>query len=151
MSKPPEEQPPEDRMADGYEPRFDLDHAVGKQGELFVSEILAALQSERVEVKTDLKASRYGNVFLEYECLRRGRYQPSGIATTDAKLWVFVLDLGNVAVAVSTDRLRELGRLAYRHGRTRECVRGSHPTRGVVIKVADLMDGGTTARKGTGN
>lgn len=137
-----------DRMADGYEPRFDIDHEVGKQGELFVSDLIAALKSERVEVKTDLKAQKTGNIYVEFECKRRGTYVPSGISTTEAAVWVFVLDMGNLAVAISTHFLREIGRAAYKAGKVRECLRGSHPTRGVVIPVAELLSNGTMARKG---
>ena len=124
-----------DRLAPGYEPRFDLDLAVGQQGELFVANIAEMLGSGsgEVEVKTDAPIARTGNVYIEYECLRPGRYEPSGIATTEAKIWAFVLP-ANVLIAAPVENVKDIARRHY-STRRRECVRGSHPTRGVVIPV----------------
>lgn len=133
------------RLVDGYEPRFDIDYERDRQGELFVHDIIRLLQTESVEVKTDERAKDTGNVYVEYECLRGGEYVKSGLATTDADAWVFVLEKGDLAVFVSTLMLRELAREAYKKGRLRECVRGSHPTRGVVIPLAELVSAGTHA------
>lgn len=66
----------------------------------------------RIELKTDHKAARTGNVFVEYQ-------QPtgkSGIAKTEAEWWAFHL-VGLGYCIVPTERLRALARQAYREGR----------------------------------
>lgn len=69
-------------MPEGYEPRFDLDYARGRQGELFVEAVRDAIQTERCEVKRDDRSVETGNVYVEYQCLRRGKWTKSGIATS---------------------------------------------------------------------
>lgn len=138
-----------ERAVDGYEPRFDLDYERGRQGELFVDDIIAALRTESVEVKTDDQAQRTGNVYVEYECLRHGEYVPSGLATTDAEMWAFVIEDGQMMVALPTEKLKEIARSAIRAGRTAECKRGSHPTRGVTVPLTDLVRWGTKAGRGS--
>jgi hypothetical protein len=75
------------RMSEGYEPRFDIDLEVGRQGELFVARIVDSIAASRHEVKTDEKALLTGNIFLEVQCLYRGRWERSGIARTEAEVW----------------------------------------------------------------
>lgn len=141
----------DERLTDDYEPRYDIDYEAGRQGEFFVVDIIEALTSERVEVKTDLMSQETGNVYVEYECLKRGKYVPSGIAVTEAPLWVFVLECGELAVVISTSRLKELAGDAYRNGRKRECKKGSHPTRGVVIPLTMLVKAGRKIGNGDGH
>lgn len=64
--------PVDARKADGYEPRFDIDASYGRQGELFVSSIIDALTGGSVEVKRDSRFAKTGNVYVEYECRKRG-------------------------------------------------------------------------------
>ena len=58
-----------------------------------------------VEVKHDQQAERTQQVAVKLEC----NGKPSGIATTDAAWWAFVI--GSRAVIVKTDLLRELIRI----------------------------------------
>ncbi len=130
-----------DRMAKGYEPRFDIDMAVGRQGEMFVARITEAIKSgASIETKTDAAASKWGRVYLEYECMYGGEYRKSGIAATDAELWATVLE-GDVLIVAPTWRFRYAANKAYKSKPLRrELKRGSHPTRGVVIPIAALID-----------
>ena len=128
-----------DRLSEGYVPDFDLDAAVGRQGEMFVKDIASALAEGTVEVKTDQLAHRTGNVYIEYACMRKGKWQPSGIAATTSEVWAFVLGAGDVLVAAPTVVFRDMARIARSEGRVKECKRGSHPTRGVVIPVNELI------------
>jgi hypothetical protein len=123
-----------DRLAKGYEPSFDIDYQVGAQGELFVADIIDSLTKggTRVEVKRDEKVEQTGNVYLELECLKRGAYVPSGIATSKAEFWAFVLPR-NVLIVAPTESVRALA--ARYSNRASECNRGSHPTKGVTIPV----------------
>lgn len=128
-----------DRLAAGYEPKFDIDYDVGEQGELYVLRVIDSLKSgERVEVKTDEMAEKTGNVYVEYACQYRGEWKPSGIATTDAAIWSFVI--GEAVVVAQTDRLKEIARFYYQFPQhRRSCRRGSHPTRGVTIPIVNLI------------
>src|SRR5215475_8359534 len=76
-----------DRMADGYQPDFDIDAAAGRQGELLVADVIRALRDGSAEVKTDEMALVTGNVYIECECLRRGKWRPSGVMATGAEIW----------------------------------------------------------------
>ena len=145
MTEPPET----DRLAEGYEPRFDIDYSeVGRPGELFVMGIIEGLKSDRVEVKTDQVSQTTGNIYVEYACKKQGQYKPSGLAVTEASLWVFVLELGDLAIAVSVERLKELFADGWRNGKRRKCIRGGYPTKGVVIPIATLALSGTRAGRG---
>ena len=122
-----------DRLTPGYEPSFDIDLEVGRQGELYVVDVAQMLAdgTGRVEVKVDEQAARTGNVYVEYQCLRGGEWRPSGIATTSAHLWAFVI-AGRVMVVAPTECVRSVARSHF-PSRRKQMDRGSHPTRGLVI------------------
>lgn len=129
----------DDRTAGGYEPEFDIDYEYGRQGELFFQSIRKAMQEDRVEVKRDGRFAETGNLYVEFACLRRGTWTPSGIAVSTAEAWSFVLGDSEVALTLSTDLLKDICRMAYRQGRIAEEKDGSHPTKGVLLKVSHLM------------
>lgn len=129
-----------DRLTDGYQPDFDIDQQVGRQGELWVTNIIRALLEGRSEVKTEEAALRYGNLYVEFQCLRRGRWRWSGIATTKAEVWVSIPIPDGMAIVISTERLRSIVKPKWLRGDIKECVRGSHPTRGVTVPIRDLFD-----------
>ena len=132
-----------DRMSDGYEPRFDIDLEVGRQGELFVARIMDAMVGERAEVKTDEKARTSGNVYLECRCQYRGEWCNSGIATTEAEYWFHVI--GETVIVAPVHRVREVARHYWNTRWRRPMLRGSHPTIGIVLPQAmflrDLIEG----------
>lgn len=126
-----------DRFSEGYEPNFDIDAAVGRQGELLWGDIRAALRDGSAEVKTDEKALFTGNVWIEYQCLRKGEWVASGVSATSSEVWVHVI--GAVAVVAPCWQVREMVRQAWKDGLGKEMTRGSHPTRGVVIPISQLL------------
>ena len=128
------------RTATGFEPRFDVDYEYGHQGELFVTDIISALKNNRVEVKR--KRYEDDQFYVEYQCLKRGNWEKSGIATTEAELWAFVIADTGVAVVVTTSRLRDAAAFVFKHmkGNRREERDGSHPTRGVLVPFVMLVD-----------
>lgn len=67
-----------------YNSDFRYDLKVGQLQEKWLADIL---ESETIEVKRDFMASQTGRVFVEFFC----RNKPSGIATTQAKFWAFIL------------------------------------------------------------
>jgi hypothetical protein len=83
---------------------FDVDLAKGQIAEQMLQDILAG----QVEVKCDSRVSQTGNVAVEYMCSGR----PSGISTSQAPWWAFVLDGARfrqeVVVLIQKDRLVEL-------------------------------------------
>lgn len=126
-----------DRLAEGYQPDFDIDAAVGRQGELLVNSVIAALRDGTAEVKTDERAAQTGNVYVEWSCLRRNAWHPSGIAATKADVWAVVI--GRVVIVAPREVVLEAAREAYREGRRVACTVGSHPTQGVTLPIDSLI------------
>lgn len=86
---------------------FDIDIEYGRQGENYLLDIL---ETKRIEVKTDRIAHITGNVAVEYKY--RGR--PSGIATTEADYWAFILYDMTTIIMVPTDKLKAIAREKYK-------------------------------------
>lgn len=132
-----------DRLSPGYEPNFDIDLALGQQGELYVVDIIDSLvmANGRIEIKTDERSLDTGNLYVEYECRKFGGWQKSGIAVSAAEFWAFVIGGDTVLVAPAW-RVKEAVRRLYKTGAyyRKECVRGSHPTRGVIIPLRRVFE-----------
>ena len=116
-------------------PDWDIDRARGEEAEQLVRQMRTALAVGSCEVKRDDKAARTGNVYVERECLTARGWMPSGIQSTKATNWVFVLYDMRVIVWMPVWLLRNIAAA----GRPAECRVGSHPTRGVVIPVDRLL------------
>lgn len=121
------------------EPRFDIDLAYGQQGELLVASIVDSLRdgTGAIEVKSDRQWARTGNVYVELECKRRGSYVASGLQTTTATLWAFVVGYPEVVLIVPTAMLHE--EVWRPETRRAEETDGSHPTRGVLVPTQRLL------------
>lgn len=129
------------------EPRFDIDFAEGWQAEKWVGDIREAMKFGSIEVKCDGKASETGNVYVEYQCKKQAGWEPSGLATSEAYLWVFVIGLNECAIVITRERLTELARRAFTYKTPdgkfpfrKEEKDGSHPTKGVVISVKKMIE-----------
>jgi hypothetical protein len=120
-------------MSDGYEPRFDIDLEVGKQGEVFVAKIIDSIASGRHEVKTDEKALVTGNVYLEAKCRYRNEWRPSGISVTEADIWCHVI--GEAVIIAPVYRVKEIVRHYWDTSFRKHMPRGSHPTIGIVLPI----------------
>lgn len=86
---------------------FDIDMEYGTRGENILMDIL---ESKRIEVKTDRLAHITGNVAIEYKY----RGKPSGISTTEAEYWAFVLYDMTTIILVPTEKLKEIARDKFR-------------------------------------
>ncbi len=128
-----------DRMAEGYQPNFDIDYEIGRQGELYVARVIDSLRSGAIEVKTDDKAAQTGNAYLEVQCLYRGEWKRSGIAATQSDIWCHVVS-EEVIVIAPTHRVRALARYYWGTRYQKDCKRGSHPTKGVVIPLRTFIE-----------
>lgn len=89
---------------------FDLDLEYGTEGENHVLNLLNGAM--KVEVKTDRMAHRTGNLAIEYA----SRGLPSGIATTEADYWAFVIGDSKTVIFISTERLKGIARSWYKSG-----------------------------------
>jgi hypothetical protein len=109
---------------------FRWDLKVGQLQEQWLGELL---ENVPIEVKRDFMASQTGNVFVEFFC----RKKPSGIATTEAQYWAFILGEETV-VLLPTVKLKTLARQAYKEGRI---IRGGDngASQGVLINVERLV------------
>lgn len=109
---------------------FAFDLQMGQDEEIWLADLL---RGKTVEVKRDYIASRTGNLFVEFS----SRGKASGLATTRADFWAFILD-GERVVIVPTQFLQQVARLAYREGRT---VRGgdNNTSEGVLVRLEELV------------
>jgi hypothetical protein len=123
-------------MNDKREPRYDwfFDKARGDLGEnLFLKEIL-----EKAEVKTDYQWQSTGNLFIEIECWRDGKMQPSGIVTTESKYWVSICPVGDLSPVIfsfPTNLVRKacIGKSVV------EMNKGANPSKGYLVKITEIM------------
>mgnify|MGYP003650835229 FL=1 len=83
---------------------FSYDLLLGQRGEGLLADILK-LNGDKIEVKTDYKATRTGNLFIEYE----NRGKASGLATSRADYWAFIISNEQIII-VETNKLKTLCR-----------------------------------------
>ena len=130
-----------------YDPslsHFDIDMARGAQGELLVRNICEALGNNRgsIEVKCDSWFVHSGRYYVECHCRHKdGVWRPSGILTTRATFWAFVMGRHPGIVIFDTRWLRQAVALAEQDARNRAaCDYGENPTRGVYVYEKHLRD-----------
>lgn len=113
---------------------FDLDLSKGQEGETLVNELLTG--GKTVEVKRDLKWHQTGNVYIEVQCKSRaGDWYASGLSTTKAAYWAFVLQ--DAVFLVKTDTLIQT---VKNKGRRITCDIEPNPSRGYLITIEDLLE-----------
>ncbi len=121
----------------GRQPDWDVDRRHGEEAESLFAKLGNQTLSGTAEVKRDMRALDTGRVYIEHECRTSVGWRPSGIQSTKADTWVFVL--GPVLLAVPTDAVRDLYRAAVKAGAGAQCVVGSHPTKGVLVDLRKLL------------
>jgi|TARA_R100000084_G_scaffold34033_1_gene13454 hypothetical protein len=87
---------------------FKYDLKLGNKGENLLYNIIK-LKGQTIEVKTDrdaIKNKCTGNLFIEY--MSRGKL--SGISTTQAKWWAFVISNEQI-ILIETNKLKKLCKL----------------------------------------
>ncbi|MDG3582034.1 hypothetical protein [Galbibacter pacificus] len=114
--------------------RYDL--KIGQEAEDKVAAFLKMDKSE-IEVKYEKRTCITSNIFLEFE----GRGKPSGVATSEAKYYVF--EFGNewegMKLVMPTKKLKEMARNFYKRDGYR--VGGdSNTSKGVLIPVHELLN-----------
>ena len=109
---------------------FAYDLQLGLKGENLVYNMLS---NEKIEVKTDFQAKDTGNVFVEY----KSRGKLSGISTTHAKWFCFVLSNENI-IFVDTIKLRNICR-EYLNTK-RDILGGDNNTsKGILLPINQLI------------
>ena len=89
-----------------YNNDFKYDLALGQLGEGWLGHLLS---SKTIEVKFDFGCYRTGNFYIEYE----SRGKKSGIATTEATHWAFIIEDIESIIIIETERLKRLAREYY--------------------------------------
>lgn len=110
---------------------FKYDLEVGQVEEERLAHLLSG---GKIEVKRDFIAHKTGNVFVEYE----SRGAPSGISTTQADYWAFVLEYETVVI-IPSNRLKQKCRTAFKEGRTASGG-DSDTSKGVLLPVTELTN-----------
>lgn len=108
--------------------KFDIDLSYGKEREHRFSELVHST----IEVKSDRKANKTGNVYVEYE----SRGKPGGIEATGAQTWAQEVDK-DVFVVMPVARMKELVR--QRLEKYGPVLGGDgHTSKGVLLRVTEL-------------
>jgi hypothetical protein len=121
------------------EPRFDIDLAYGRQGELQISDYLTWLAEGNGRIEVKRKRYIDLNFYVEMQCDkgRTGVYLPSGISITTAEAWAFPIADTGIAVIIPTNELRSM--LEDPSTYDREERDGSCPTRGKLVNLGALL------------
>ena len=108
--------------------RYDL--KLGQIGEKYLAEILT---NKKIEVKTDFKAMKTGNVFIEY----RSRGKPSGISTSESDFYAFILS-NELIILIEKEKLKSLCRVYLNSNRD---VKGgdSNTSKGILLPVKEII------------
>lgn len=120
------------------EPRFDLDYAYGRQGELLIGDFLQWIASGNGRV--EVKRKRYLDLefYIETHCDKgSGDYVPSGISITTAHAWAFVIADTGISMIVPTEEIRAM--VEDPSARDRTATDGTCRTRGKLINMACLL------------
>ena len=119
------------RLTVDFNSDFRHDLEVGQLSEKFLANLL---ENRTIEVKRDFLAAKTGNVFVEYE----SRGKPSGIATSTADYWAFVLDDERI-IMIPRGLLKVMAREAFEADRL-ATGGDSNTSRGVLVRVRELVE-----------
>jgi hypothetical protein len=126
-------------MTTNHQPKWDIDLAYGEAGEQFVTNLLAGAPS-----KFEVKTKRYLDFkfYVETHQFPSGatEWKDSGIQTTYADYWVYVVGDTGVVMFVPTERLRQAA-LGGREVQERD---GDNPTLGRLVGEKELFKETTT-------
>lgn len=122
-----------------HEPKFDIDLVYGRQGELQIGQFLewVAQGDGHVEVKTKRYLDHKIYVETHHDPGRTETFTLSGISTTAAEMWVYVVAETGIHMAIPTALLREM--LVDSSSRDRSEDHGSCPTKGRLVDFCVLL------------
>ena len=108
-----------------------------------MADIVAALTEQRAEIKTDAWWPKTGRMYVETECMKAdGKWHPSGINKTEARVFVFVAGKHPWMLAIATESLRRAAAhaLARHPGNGASQPRGRYKTKGVFVYWHDIIN-----------
>ena len=97
----------------GYEPRWDIDRPYGEDGETLAANVLG-LPAEHLEVKRKRYEDGLFYVELEHDPGGTDDYRPSGLETTKAEYYAYVIGSTGVVVLIPVPLLKEVVERALR-------------------------------------
>tara|TARA_R100001082_G_scaffold76211_1_gene44287 strand:- start:1833 stop:2264 length:432 start_codon:yes stop_codon:yes gene_type:complete len=114
---------------------FDIDLLRGLNGEVEALDVLTG----KLEVKTDFRAYKTGNLAIEIEC----RGKASGIQTSEADWWLFNIRIPKREPLMLIISLERLKKLASRHLHMNHVVMGGDgkASKLVIIPVSEVICG----------
>lgn len=113
-----------------YNSDFRYDLKLGQLGEKHLSNILS---NKLVEVKTDYKAHKTKNIYIEYQ----SRNRPSGISISESQFYAFVLS-NETILLIETKKLKNLCRKYI--GSDRDIKGGDNNTsKGIILPIKDII------------
>jgi hypothetical protein len=117
----------------GREPRWDGDRLWGEQGEQYIR----GLNGRPWEAKRKRRLDGWIYVETEQDPGRRGQWKPSGIITSEADNWVYLIGETGIATFLPIDLLR----WAIQQGYGKDCAEtdGDNPTRGKLLRIEHLI------------
>jgi len=119
--------------------KFDIQLSQSLQNERRLGEIFASAKIEKIELKSETwQWEQTGNICIEY----RQDGKPSGIAVTEADIWVHELkraDRTLVYLLFPIERLRELARQQYLDGNWRTNAGGGGRFDVVLIPLSEVL------------
>jgi len=114
---------------------WDIDLLRGINGEAEILDILAG----KIEVKTDFQAYKTNNIAIEIE----SRGKPSGIQTSEAKWWIFNIQIPQkdpLLIIVPLERLRQIANKYLHQNRVR--MGGDNNTsKLVIVPISEVFKG----------
>tara|TARA_B110000503_G_scaffold101884_1_gene152172 strand:+ start:3407 stop:3829 length:423 start_codon:yes stop_codon:yes gene_type:complete len=127
-----------------YEPKFDVDFARGKIGEDLVSGLPEMFLSGKVEVKTDSKAIKTGNFYVEtwQKSYYSDEWKQSGIYLSEADYWAFVIEQNLAMFMITRKALVELlteNWETYREGSQPICTPETNASKGMLVPISDIV------------
>jgi hypothetical protein len=119
--------------------KFDLQLSAALVNERRLAEIFGSLKLEKIELKTESWLwERTGNIVIEF----RQNGKPSGIATTEADVWIHELKRDGETLCYlmfPIERLKSLCRDAYRRGDCREGGGDDGRFCNILLKLSDIL------------
>lgn len=105
-------------------------------GQIKEKQVANILQNKKIEVKTDYLAHKTGNIAIEYE----SRGNPSGIATTEADYYIYIIPhalIADTMLILNVKELKKITRLYYKINRV--CPMGDDNTSMAVLIPIDRL------------
>lgn len=104
-------------------------------GQVYEQSLATILNSKKIEVKRDFKATKTGNVFVEYY----SRSRPSGISTTQADYYCYFLGEKRFVV-LPTEELRDMCR-PFLFTKRDVCGGDNNTSKGILLPLTAFVTG----------